>query len=470
MPANCPLLADNDTMDITEGLPNGAQLKSVPTIGSFFDIFTELGGSLGGERETFSASLTLQMQGTSDLDSFKRVLVLPHVLEIHTSPRTPGVSKEELATDLFSLQGQITGDPDFDLLRVTAGTGFGMPSPGHTTLTRQPSGTWTVDSFFDITYRIDFVGAPGGRLAGMSGSTTGTIRLHQGAPDPVFPPVCVQADNGTGMADFPASCPFTSPSGTMDITDGLPPDSRLSGAASLQDLVVISRNPGGSLGGESAVCTEMLQLDLVGSGALAGFSRTLQMQITSQIDSPPRTPSGPFTFDTTMFLFQGQLPPGDPDFDLLRVTAGTGFGLPSPGHTTLTRQADGSWAVDSFFDITYRIDFVGAPGGPLAGMSGSTTATIRMQQGGGACVTPVPAQHQTSGEPCDVADNGNGTGALPATCPYLGENGTMDIVDGLAPGDQLQSSVRISSFFDIFTELGGSLGGERETFSASLSL
>ena len=25
-----------------------------------------------------------------------------------------------------------------------------------------------------------------------------------------------------------------------------------------------------------------------------------------------------------------------------------------------------SWNVDSFFDITYRIDFVGAPGGPLA--------------------------------------------------------------------------------------------------------
>lgn len=32
---------------------------------------------------------------------------------------------------------------------------------------------------------------------------------------------------------------------------------------------------------------------------------------------------------------------------------------------------------DSFFDITYRIDFVGAPGGALAGMSGSTTATDR---------------------------------------------------------------------------------------------
>ena len=35
--------------------------------------------------------------------------------------------------------------------------------------------------------------------------------------------------------------------------------------------------------------------------------------------------------------------------------------------------------MDSFFDITYRIDFVGAPGGPLAGRTGSTTRTDRFQ-------------------------------------------------------------------------------------------
>jgi hypothetical protein len=56
--------------------------------------------------------------------------------------------------------------------------------------------------------------------------------------------------------------------------------------------------------------------------------------------------------------------------------------MPSPGHTTLVRRQDGNWNVDSFFDITYRIDFIGAPGGPFAGMSGSTTGTIRMQTGG----------------------------------------------------------------------------------------
>ena len=46
-----------------------------------------------------------------------------------------------------------------------------------------------------------------------------------------------------------------------------------------------------------------------------------------------------------------------------------------------TRTSPTSFAVDSFFDITYRIDFVGHPGGHVGGMSGSTTGTIRMQAG-----------------------------------------------------------------------------------------
>jgi hypothetical protein len=48
------------------------------------------------------------------------------------------------------------------------------------------------------------------------------------------------------------------------------------------------------------------------------------------------------------------------------------------GHTALTQLPGGNWAVDSFFDITYGIDFIGSPGSLLAGRSGSTTATIRM--------------------------------------------------------------------------------------------
>ena len=75
-------------------------------------------------------------------------------------------------TDLFTLQGQTFTDPDFTLLRISAGTGFALPSPGHRSFT-QMSGGWAVDSFFDINYRIDFIGSVRGPFVGMSASTSG---------------------------------------------------------------------------------------------------------------------------------------------------------------------------------------------------------------------------------------------------------------------------------------------------------
>lgn len=144
---------------------------------------------------------------------------------------------------------------------------------------------------------------------------------------------------------------------------------------------------GSPAGGETYLFdTEMLSLSL-------SSGRTLNLPTSGEIHTMPRTPGTPVqSFDTDMFRLQGQLLPGDPDFDLLRIVAGTGNGLPSPGHTTLTQLPGGDWNVDSFFDITYRIDFVGAPGGPYAGMSGSTTGTIRM-----ASVCPPPQEEGRTG-------------------------------------------------------------------------
>ena len=54
-------------------------------------------------------------------------------------------------TDMYRLQGELFGDPDFCTLRVTGGTDYGLPSPGATTLRDRGDGTYLVDSFFDIT-------------------------------------------------------------------------------------------------------------------------------------------------------------------------------------------------------------------------------------------------------------------------------------------------------------------------------
>lgn len=194
-------------------------------------------------------------------------------------------------------------------------------------------------------------------------------------------PPCIAPDNGGGTADLPAQCPFVNIIGTFDIIDGLPAGTEINSNGKLHNFFNIQQLPGGSLGGGYALFGASLSLKMQGKGTLGGYSRSVTIPIGSgaRMDHAPRVPgTSPQSFDSDMFRLNGQLPPGDPDFDLLRITAGTDFGLPSPGHTTLTVAGGGTWNVESFFDITYRIDFVGAPGGPLAGRAGSTTGTIHI--------------------------------------------------------------------------------------------
>jgi hypothetical protein len=218
----------------------------------------------------------------------------------------------------------------------------------------------------------------------------------------------VVPDNGTGTADLPPATPspncttgYLSPDDVHMIIDGLPPGQTIEIGVEHDGFIcppaptVCSFTPGpgpggdlscakggGGLGGEQECAGSNLELTMQGAGGLT-YTRTVDLPTEFETHTAPRTPGQPVqSFDTDMFRLLGQLPPGDPDFDLLRIRAGSGFGLPSPGHTTLIQTTGGGWAVDSFFDITYEIDFIGAPGGPFAGMSGTTTGTIRMGLGG----------------------------------------------------------------------------------------
>ena len=99
---------------------------------------------------------------------------------------------------------------------------------------------------------------------------------------------------------------------------------------------------GGGLGGDVQTWNPaILDLEMAGTGALVGLARSISIAGVSVVThSGARTAAtSPQIFEADVFTMQGQLPLGDPDFDLLRVTAGTNFGLASPGHTTLTSVA-----------------------------------------------------------------------------------------------------------------------------------
>jgi hypothetical protein len=183
LPATCDVTAPNDPFVIVDGLPFGTTIEVTPTWHGFANVVAFAGGIFpGGEIQQFDGLMELEMDGTGTLAGFQRHLFMQVAAETHSSAKSPGDASQTLDIEIVALSGVLIFDPDFDSLSFEAGVGFGLPSSGTMHLLRQggPGSDFEVESVFDLSYRIEFLGAAGSVLDGYAGTTDADSALAQG--------------------------------------------------------------------------------------------------------------------------------------------------------------------------------------------------------------------------------------------------------------------------------------------------
>ena len=348
------------------------------------------GGTLGGELSVGYDQLVLEIVGEGAWSGYRRTLTLPVQTFVNWGPKADHQARQGRAADVHFLYGQIAGDPDFGLLRVTGGTGFGLPSVGHTLAEKQASGDYKLDSQYDLTYRIEWSGASGGPLAGESGALQATLEMQAGSEREGE---CEAPDNGLGTVAFPPPCAsgFVGAPASLAASNGLPTGSPLLARVELRDLNVTSRVAGGALDGETQNMTGNVVLTLQGSGDLTGYARTLTVPATLQTMTEPWVAgAGPQHYQFLLNSLSAALPAGDPDFTSLTILGGEGASFRSLGFTTYRPKGNGTFDVESSLDFGYRLVFAGKPGGPFAGRSGSTDTRAVAVAGSAPIVLAAP--------------------------------------------------------------------------------
>ncbi|HEX6900633.1 MAG TPA: hypothetical protein VF789_12990 [Thermoanaerobaculia bacterium] len=140
-------------------------------------------------------------------------------------------------------------------------------------------------------------------------------------------------------------------------------------------LELLSSDLGGTLGGTRELGRSTLHIRLLCPQQVAEFEIPANFEVHA---APHPEEVKEMSFDTDMYAIEGRATDVGP-FASFQLVGGTSNGFKSPGHTSLIPARDGALAVDSTFNIGYRIVFEGAKDGPLGGASGVIESSILMK-------------------------------------------------------------------------------------------
>lgn len=461
-PPNCDhgFSSHESAVLIETGLPAGVALGGRLRFNKMNVTSSVEGGALGGKTVTFTATLKLELRGFNGLSRVNRRVLLPLTGTFITAQQSPGDTVQAFDFQLLSATASLPpGDKDFASLVFTAGSTYSLPSPGRAVYTKQASGEWTSDAWLDLRYSLAFTAAPGGDLTGLSGTTVSTLHTLAGR---VSNRSLVLPESGAGSIVWP---PVT-PEGRPSVTEGMFSTQRLAPARALLARLNLRASPGAeiypgsALGGGLSVGYDQLELEIFGEGAWAGYRRRLSVPVQTFINWGPEANHMPLQGRAAdVHFLYGELA-GDSDFALLRVSGGTGFGMPSLGHATVERLPNGDFKLSSAYDLTYRIEWTGATGGPFEGESSLLQSVLSLQTG-----------QERKGE-CDVPDDGSGTAAFPPPCVngFMGQPAELAARNGLPAGSPLLTRVQLTNLVVGSHASGGPLEGELQNFTGNLQL
>jgi hypothetical protein len=157
-----------------QGLQNQINLSA--SHGGFANVTTQTGGIYHGEVERFDSTLTFHIEGINELQGVTATVTVPAHCETHIGPRDAKADFQRFDTMMYDLQG-VASDANFESVKIVAGMGNGLPSPGSTTLTRNREGGYLVNSSFQMNYRIELVGRAGGKFDGVLISEEGVATV-----------------------------------------------------------------------------------------------------------------------------------------------------------------------------------------------------------------------------------------------------------------------------------------------------
>jgi hypothetical protein len=136
---------------------------------------SDLGGKLGGTREVGTSTLQVRLT-CPDQEAVE--FEIPASFEVHTAPHPDEVREMSFDTEMYSIDGSATDIGPFASIRLKGGASNGYSSPGRTSLKSASEGALVVESSFTIGYYLEFEGAKGGPLEGLSGKTESSIEMQ----------------------------------------------------------------------------------------------------------------------------------------------------------------------------------------------------------------------------------------------------------------------------------------------------